>query len=66
MSLRSASRLRWPGVRVTFVSAGDGYEMIEVPVRKDRALSADVHPQGNPHINLSLGGGPHMAKAIMK
>lgn len=47
-----------------FVSAGKGYKMIEVPVRMDRALSADVHPQGNPHINLSLGGGVHMAKRI--
>ena len=47
-----------------FVSAGDGYEMIEVPVRLDRAISADVHPAGNPHINISLGGGPHMAERI--
>ncbi len=47
-----------------FVSAGEDYETIEVPVRQDRAISADVHPQGNPHINLSLGGGLHMAKRI--
>lgn len=48
-----------------FVSAGDDYTMIEVPVRIDRSLSVDVHPQGNPHINLSLGGGPHMAERIL-
>lgn len=47
-----------------FVSAGNDYKMIEIPVRLDRAFSADVHPQGNPHINLSLGGGVHMAKRI--
>ncbi len=47
-----------------FVSAGEGYSMIEVPVRLDRSLSADVHPAGNPHINISLGGGPHMAERI--
>ena len=49
-----------------FVSAGDGYEMIEVPERTDRALSADVHPQGNPHINVSMGGGLHMAERILE
>lgn len=48
-----------------FVSAGEGYEMIEVPIRFDRSVSADVHPMGNPHINISLGGGPHMAKRIL-
>lgn len=47
-----------------FVSAGAGYTMIEVPVRMDRSVSADVHPAGNPHINISLGGGPHMAERI--
>lgn len=54
-----------PGM-VGFVSAGDGYEMIEVPERMDRSQSADVHPMGNPHVNLSLGGGPHMAAAVLE
>lgn len=49
-----------------FVSAGDGYAMIEVPERFDRAVSADVHPQGNPHINLSMGGGLHMATKVLE
>lgn len=48
-----------------FVSAGAGYEMIEVPERVDRGVSADVHPQGNPHINLSLGGGRFMAQRVL-
>ncbi len=48
-----------------FISAGEGFTMIEVPVRLDRALSADVHPMGNPHINLSMDGGAHMAQRIL-
>ena len=33
-------------------------------MRTDRAFSADVHPQGNPHMNLSFDGGPHMIERI--
>ena len=60
----SRNRKVFPGTD-GFVSAGDGYAMIEVPVRLDRAFSADVHPAGNPHINISLNGGPHMAQRIL-
>lgn len=49
-----------------FVSAGDGYDMIEVPVRTDRMFAADVHPQGNPHINISMAGGLHMAERLLE
>lgn len=59
----SRNRSVFPGTD-GFVSAGEGYPMIEVPVRLDRAISADVHPAGNPHINISLSGGPHMAERI--
>lgn len=49
-----------------FVDASVGFEPIEVPLRTDRSLSADVHPRGNPHINLSFEGGAHMAQRILE
>src|SRR4029450_5047592 len=36
---------------------------LEVPTRIDRALG-DVHPMGNPHINLDPVAGKDMARAI--
>ncbi|QDV08716.1 putative periplasmic iron-binding protein precursor [Planctomycetes bacterium Poly30] len=47
-----------------FVSAGEGFTMIEVPVTLDRGQAVDVHPLGNPHVNLSMNGGLHMAERV--
>ncbi|QDU85992.1 Manganese ABC transporter substrate-binding lipoprotein precursor [Planctomycetes bacterium Pla163] len=53
-----------PG-RPGFVDAGAGYRAIQVPERLDRAVAADVHPLGNPHINMAVDGGPLFAKRIL-
>lgn len=48
-----------------FVDAGAGFATIDVPESLDRAQGVDVHPEGNPHVNLSVDGGPHFARAIL-
>lgn len=49
-----------------FVSAGEGFTMIEVPATLDRGQSVDVHPLGNPHVNLSINAGLHMAERVLE
>jgi zinc/manganese transport system substrate-binding protein len=51
---------------VGFVDAGAGFATIDVPVVLDRSQGADVHPQGNPHVNLSVDGAPHFAARILE
>jgi zinc/manganese transport system substrate-binding protein len=48
-----------------FIDAGVGFATIDVPEVLDRSQGVDVHPQGNPHVNLSLEGGAHFAAAIL-
>lgn len=48
-----------------FVDAGAGFPTIDVPKSLDRAQGVDVHPAGNPHVNLSLAGGPHLAANVL-
>jgi zinc/manganese transport system substrate-binding protein len=48
-----------------FIDAGAGFATIDVPESLDRAQGVDVHPEGNPHVNLSVDGGPHFARAIL-
>ncbi len=48
-----------------FIDAGRGFPTIEVPVVLDRSQSVDVHPAGNPHINVSFEGGAHLAAEIL-
>lgn len=47
-----------------FVNVGEGWEAIMVPTNMSRDQGADIHPQGNPHLNLSPRGGRHMARAV--
>jgi zinc/manganese transport system substrate-binding protein len=50
---------------VGFIDAGAGFATIDVPKVLDRSQGVDVHPQGNPHVNLSLEGGAHFAAQIL-
>jgi zinc/manganese transport system substrate-binding protein len=48
-----------------FVNAGEGFPALEVPEHISRGHSADVHPQGNPHVNLDPRAGGHFAAAVL-
>lgn len=47
-----------------FVNVSEGFEAIEVPTALSRR-DGDVHPQGNPHINLDPRFGRHAAARIL-
>lgn len=47
-----------------FVNASEGWRALDVPVAVDRK-HGDVHPQGNPHLNLDPRGGRHMADRVL-
>jgi zinc/manganese transport system substrate-binding protein len=46
-----------------FVNVSEGFDALDVPTVLTRK-EGDVHPQGNPHMNLSPRAGKHMAGAI--
>jgi ABC-type Zn uptake system ZnuABC Zn-binding protein ZnuA len=46
-----------------FVNVSDGWEAIEVPQSLSRK-AGDLHPQGNPHMNLDPRAGRFMARAV--
>lgn len=48
------------------INVSDGWEPIQVPPEISRGFAADLHPQGNPHINLSQGGGRFIADRILE
>jgi zinc/manganese transport system substrate-binding protein len=48
-----------------FVEAGAGFATIDKPEVLDRGQAVDVHPDGNPHVNLSFAGGPHLASSVL-
>ena len=48
-----------------FVTCAEGWEPIQVPDMISRGLSADLHPDGNPHFNLDPKGGKHIADRIL-
>lgn len=48
-----------------FINTSEGWVPLDVPVVADRKLG-DVHPQGNPHLNLSPQGGRQMARRILE
>ncbi|MFN0008878.1 MAG: metal ABC transporter substrate-binding protein [Planctomycetota bacterium] len=47
-----------------FVSMSEGWEAIQVPASLSRQ-GGDVHPQGNPHMNLDPRAGRHMAARVL-
>jgi len=63
--LEAARNTRVQPGGVGFIDAGAGFATIDVPQSLDRSQGVDVHPQGNPHVNLSVDGGPHFARAIL-
>jgi len=46
-----------------FVNVSEGWEALDVPLELSRK-AGDVHPQGNPHLNLDPRAGRHMAQRI--
>jgi ABC-type Zn uptake system ZnuABC Zn-binding protein ZnuA len=46
-----------------FVNTSDGWDAIDVPASVSRQ-GGDLHPYGNPHLNLDPRGGEHMAEVI--
>lgn len=47
-----------------FCNTSIGFEVINVPERIDRSQAVDIHPEGNPHINLDPRAGRHFAERI--
>jgi zinc/manganese transport system substrate-binding protein len=50
----------------SFVTVSAGWQPINVPQSASRQAGADIHLQGNPHINLSQRGGRHMAGQVLE
>lgn len=46
-----------------FVSCSEGWTALDVPASLSRK-AGDVHPHGNPHINLDPRGGKHIAACV--
>ncbi|HPF13770.1 MAG TPA: metal ABC transporter substrate-binding protein [Planctomycetota bacterium] len=47
------------------LTVSDGMPALDVPSDLSRQNGADLHPDGNPHINLAQGAGRHMAQRIL-
>jgi len=47
-----------------FISMSEGWNPLDVPVSLSRQ-AGDVHPQGNPHMNLDPRAGRHMADRVL-
>ena len=58
------SRIR-PGSE-TFVNCSTGFPVLQVPTRIDRSAAVDLHPEGNPHWNLSPRAGRHVADLALE
>lgn len=48
-----------------FVNCSEGWQAIQIPKTVSRGDAADVHPQGNPHMNLDPKGGEFLADHIL-
>lgn len=42
----------------------DWPDLLEIPVTLDRSTGVDIHPLGNPHVNLDPRFGPHAARRL--
>lgn len=47
-----------------FVSCSEGWSALDVPASVSRK-AGDVHPHGNPHVNLDPRGGKHIAACVL-
>ncbi|MHC4894146.1 MAG: metal ABC transporter substrate-binding protein [Planctomycetota bacterium] len=61
---RSRNRGIQPG-QAGFVNTSDGFPAIQIPEVISRSQAVDLHPQGNPHINLDPRAGRHFAEAVL-
>ena len=61
---RSRNRAIQPG-QPGFVNTSDGFPAIQVPDVVSRSQAVDLHPNGNPHINLDPRAGRHFADAVL-
>lgn len=48
-----------------FCTAAAGFDTLGVPTELDRSQGVDLHPEGNPHVNLDPGAGRHFAARIL-
>lgn len=63
--LEAARNSRLEPGKPGLVTVSDGFEALEVPADVSRSDAADVHPMGNPHMNLSPAAGRHMAGRVL-
>ncbi len=54
-----------PGAK-GFINCSEGWEALDVPTEVSREQGADLHPLGNPHMNLDPRAGRHMAGRILE
>ena len=47
-----------------FINCSEGWAALDVPDEISRGDAADIHPLGNPHMNLDPRGGRHIATRI--
>lgn len=46
------------------VTVSEGMTVLQKPASLSRREGADIHPEGNPHVNLAHGAGRHMAAKV--
>jgi len=49
-----------------FVNCSEGWQPLDVPSQVSRSEGADLHPLGNPHMNLDPRAGRHFADRILE
>lgn len=62
--LEGARNARIAPGKPAFVNGSDGWQALDVPADLSRQ-GGDLHPQGNPHLNLAPQGGRHLAARIL-
>jgi ABC-type Zn uptake system ZnuABC Zn-binding protein ZnuA len=62
--LESARNAKIAPGKPGFVNGSDGWQALDVPSDLSRQ-GGDLHPHGNPHLNLSPRGGRHLAARIL-
>jgi ABC-type Zn uptake system ZnuABC Zn-binding protein ZnuA len=63
--LEAANNPRIKPGKPGFVNASQGWRPIEVPAVLTRDAGVDIHPDGNPHWNLSPDAGPHLVEKVL-
>jgi zinc/manganese transport system substrate-binding protein len=63
--LEAANNPRLKVGQASFVNASIGWRPIEVPASLTRDAGVDIHPDGNPHWNLSPEAGEHFTQKVL-